>query len=598
MKKICVFLAAAALLLAGCDPAEKGGGTDPGGNGTTDEITLPELADPDDDISATSFSRTVTVTFSPTDDAKVEGTSDNFAVTIEGNRVTIINNGDEAVKYILSGQSENGRFKLYSGKKQAIELNDVKLTNPNGAIINIQGPVATPNKGKRTFIVVKNTNYLKQGPSSGSPDTPDGEDEKGVIFSEGKLIFSDWGYLEVQADNLSGIASDDYVRVIDDTQMLIKSSGGHGIRGKDWILISKGRIDMEVSADMKKGFSSDSIVRIDGGIIYIQMSGGTNFDDEDGEYTGTAGIKADKQFVMTDGRLTILNCGIGGKGIRAGSYDAANPTLPDSYITGGEIHIETTGKTSPASMGDVSAKGIRIGYKETTGSGKTATTLCAGNLVITGGKIKVRSEHCEAIEVKGNLTIKDGEIYATSDAEDAINSQSDLVVDGGMIYAWSAGNDAMDANGDMKINGGYVFAVTTKGAPEVALDANTEDGHKLYINEGATIVAYGGLERGASLSQKCYTMSCTAGSWNSLTGASGELCAFKAPSGVSSVVVSAPGLSAGKKGVSVSGETACEETWALPSDASISGGTSVTLSAYSASSGGGPGGGPGGPGRP
>ncbi len=593
MKSSHIILLAAACILAGCDPTDNGGGTDNsgGGDGTTPEITLPDLDDPDDDVSATSFSRTVTVTFSPKDDAKVEGTSDDFSVTIYGYPVTSVNNGDEAVNYILNGESENGRFKLYSGKKQAIELNGVNLTNPNGAVINIQGPVATPNKGKRTFIVVKNDNYLKQGPSSGSPDTPDGEDEKGAIFSEGKLIFSDRGYLEVQADDMSGIVSDDYVRVIDNTRMLIKSDGGHGIRGKDWILISDGKIDVDVSADMKKGFSSDSIVRIDGGSISIEVSGGTGIDDEEQEYTGSAGIKADKQFVMTDGRLTIFNDGMGGKGIRAGSYDADNPTLPDSYITGGEIHIETTGESSPASMGDVSAKGIRIGYKETTGSGKTATTLCAGNLVITGGKIKVRSEHCEAIEVKGNLTIKGGEIYATSDSEDAINSQSDLVVDGGMIYAWSAGNDAMDANGDMKINGGYVFAVTTKGAPEVALDANTEEQHKLYINEGATVVAYGGLESGASLSQKCYTMSCTADSWNSLTGADGELCAFKAPSGVSSVVVSAPGLSAGKKGVTVSGDTYCEGTWALTG---ISGGSSVTLSTYSSGSGSNPGGSPGG----
>ncbi len=52
-------------------------------------------------------------------------------------------------------------------------------------------------------------------------------------------------------------------------------------------------------------------------------------------------------------------------------------------------------------------------------------------------------------------------------------------------------------------------------------------------------MAYGGLESGASLSQTCYTMSCSAGSWNALTGSDGELCAFKAPSSVSSVVVPA-----------------------------------------------------------
>ena len=597
MKRITSSLACAALLLAGCgDPIDNGGGTDNGsGNGSgsgtatpTSDIVLPAIADVDDAIANTTFARTVTVTFSPTADATVSGTSDLFTVTIDGNRVTLVNTGTENVKYVLTGSSSNGRFKLHSAKKQAIVLSNLSLTNPIGAAINVQGPTATPNKGKRTFIVVDGTNSIADGPSY--TETPSTEDEKGAIFSEGQLIFSGEGSLTVTATGKAGISSDDYVRVMAAPTIRVNSSAGHGIRGKDWILISDGTLEVGVSANMKKGFSSDSIIRIDGGLSTINITGGVAYDDEDQEYTGTAGIKADKQFVMTGGTVNITNTGTGGKGVRAGSYDAANPTLPDSYITGGTLNITTKGQTSSASLGDVSAKGIRIGYKETTGSGKTATSVCAGNLVIAGGVITVSSTYCEAIEVKGNLTFRGGETYATSTKEDAINSQSDFVVDSGMVYAFSSGNDAMDANGDMKINGGYVFAITTKGSPEVALDANTEEGHKLYINEGATVVAYGGLERGAQLSQTCYTMNCTAGKWNSLTGSDGELCAFKAPSGVSSVVVSAPGLKSGKKDVSVSGVTYCGGLWAL---SGISGGNSVTLSSYT-SSGGGPGGGPGG----
>ncbi|MBR0223132.1 MAG: hypothetical protein IJL93_02540, partial [Bacteroidales bacterium] len=122
------------------------------------------------------------------------------------------------------------------------------------------------------------------------------------------------------------------------------------------------------------------------------------------------------------------------------------------------------------------------------------------------------------------------------------------------------------------------FAVTTAGSPEVALDANTEDRYKLYINSGATVVAYGGIESGASLSQTCYTMSCTAGSWNALHNGSSYIAAFKAPSGCTSVVVSAPSLSKGYKGVSVGSTTYCNGIWAT---SGISGGSSVSLSTYS-----------------
>ena len=82
MKRIQALCALTALLIAGCeDPIDNGGGDNGGGNGSivtpTVEVTLPELADTDDDISNTTFARTVTVTFSTAADATVDGTSDN-----------------------------------------------------------------------------------------------------------------------------------------------------------------------------------------------------------------------------------------------------------------------------------------------------------------------------------------------------------------------------------------------------------------------------------------------------------------------------------------------------------------------------------------
>ena len=87
-------------------------------------------------------------------------------------------------------------------------------------------------------------------------------------------------------------------------------------------------------------------------------------------------------------------------------------------------------------------------------------------------------------------------------------------------------------------------------------------------------------------------MSCSAGNWNALSNGNTFLAAFKAPSGVSSVAVSAPSLSKGYSGVSVSGTNLCNGVWAADG---ISGGSSVNLNTYSG--GGGPGGGGhGGPG--
>lgn len=560
---------------------------------TTSETTtqideeIPQIEtsgeDDEDNVVNTTFAKTITISFSGAS-ASVDGDADGFA-TVSGAHVTINNTGKENIIYKLTGSTTDGSFKLYSSKKQAILLSGVSITNPSGAAINNQS-------GKRTFVMVEGSNTLADG-SSAAYSTTDDEDMKAVFFSEGQLVFSGSGSLTVTANNKqgkSGIVSDDYVRFMASPSVKVTSgsSAGHGIRGKDYVRISDGELTVSTSAAMKKGIGSDDYVFVEGGTTNINVSGGVAYDNDDAEYKGTAGIKADNYFGMTGGSVTIKNTGNGGKGISAGSYDfdSENHTLSNSFISGGTLKITTTGSES----NDVSSKGIKIGYKEKSGN----KYICAGSLIILGGNITVSASKAEGIEAKGNLTFNGGETYVTSTGDDAINCQGEMTVNNGYIYAYSSQNDAMDSNGNMKFNGGYVFAVTSRGAPEVALDANSEGGYKIYINSGATLVAYGGLENGYSASQTVYSMSCTAGGWNALHNGDSYIAAFKAPSGVSTVAVSAPSLKSAYKGSSVSGETLCNGIWTI---SGISGGSTSSLGTYS---GGGMGGGfpGGGPGRP
>ena len=281
---------------------------------------------------------------------------------------------------------------------------------------------------------------------------------------------------------------------------------------------------------------------------------------------------------MNDGSLTVTNSGQGGKGI---SCDG------NGYFQGGKVNVTVTGSNyGQSSSGDWPGWG---GGSSSSDNSKSAKGIkCEGNIFISGGSITCTVSSHEGMESKGNMVISGGETYVTSTGDDAINSAYEMDVTGGFVYANSSANDAMDANHDMKLSGGYVFAVCTKGTPEVALDANTEARYKLYINSGATVVAYGGLESGYSASQSVYSMSCKAGNWNALYDGSAFIAAFKAPSGISSVAVSGPSLSKGYTGVSVESER-CNGIWA--SDG-ISGGDAVTLSTYSGGNqGGGPGGG-------
>ena len=123
----------------------------------------------------------------------------------------------------------------------------------------------------------------------------------------------------------------------------------------------------------------------------------------------------------------------------------------------------------------------------------------------------------------------------------------------------------------------------------MAIDANSEEQKKLYVT-GGTIIAIGGLENGSSLTQSCYSASSwNKNTWYALTVGS-ETFAFKTPSsGGNTLVVSGASQPTLKSGVTVSGGTSIFDGVAY-TNATISGGSSVSLSSYTGG-GGGPGGG-------
>ena len=520
-----------------------------------------------DSISGTNFDRTIRIVFAD-EGAQVTGDVNN-TVSVNGNHVTVNNTTDEKVIYELKGTAQDGSLKLYSSKKQALILDGLDLTSTKGAAVNNQGK-------KKCFIVVKGTNSLKDAASYTL--TSADEDEKAALFSEGQLIFSGDGTLTVTAQGKSGITSDDYVHFMDSAVIIVSSGSGHGIRGKDAVYISGGTISVDVSADMKKGITSDSLVCINGGNTTINVAGAAAYDSEDAEYKGSAGIKADCLFEINGGSLDVTNKGTGGKGISGDLTGSFN---------GGTVRVTTSGSNYGTSSGNrwgssssnsVSAKGIKFD----------------GNLFFNGGTVLVKCSAHEGIEAKGTITVKDGIVYSYSAADDAINSGSTFTIEGGYVCGYAVRNDGLDANGNFYIKGGTVYAIGTT-SPELAIDANTEGGYKLYVS-GGTIMAVGGLESGASLTQSCYQASSWSKSaWYSLTVGT-NVIAFKTPaSGGTPLVVSGASTPTLKTGVTVSGGTSYYDGMMII-DGSVSDGTSVTLSSYTGGNGGGFG--PGGGGRP
>lgn len=415
-------------------------------------------ANDDDYIENSTFDKTITITFSTSSQAAVSG-DDAGIVTVNGNDVTVNNTSDLVIKYVLTGETSDGFFKLYSERKQAIVLNGVSITNPDGAAINNQSK-------KRTFIVLNDgsKNYLTDGTTYN--DATDEEDMKGCLFSEGQLIFSGAGYLEVKANCKAGIRSDDYVRTMPKTNIFVDASSGNGIRGNDAVTVTGGVININISGTADKGISTDGEVNINGGRTTIITSGGYEYDSDDSDYSACAGIKADVAININGGELNIKSTGTGGKGLNCDDAITVND---------GVVRIITTGKRQKDSKGSVSPKGIKAD----------------GDLTFNGGQTQTRLEGTgdgtEGIESKGEIHIEAGTIESYS-YDDAINSAGNLYIDGGYVYARSYNNDGIDANKNLTINGGVVIAEGGQ-QPECGLDAAEQ--YRAYIN-GGTVVAVGG----------------------------------------------------------------------------------------------------------
>ena len=538
-------------------------------NAIAESLTVD--SEDDDYIENTTFAKTITITYSTTGDATVSG-DDEGIVSISGNDVTANNTGNSVIRYVLTGETTDGFFKLYSSKKQAIMLNGVKITNPDGAAINNQSK-------KRTFVILNDgtKNYLTDGTKYN--DATDSEDMKACFFSEGQLIFSGSGYLEVDANCKAGIRSDDYVRTLPKTNIYVDASSGNGIRGNDAVIVTGGVININITGTADKGLSSDGEIRIDGGRTTILTSGGYEYDDDDRDYSACSGIKADSLVTINGGELNIKSTGIGGKGINCDDQ---------IVISGGITRIITPGKRQKDSKGSVSPKGIKAD----------------GNLTVNGGQTQVRLEGSgdgtEAIESKGEIHIEAGTVECYS-YDDAINSKSNLTINGGYIYARSINNDGIDSNANLYINGGVVIA---EGAsqPECGIDA--AEGYSAFINGGTVIAVGGGMQAISSSSkQASIATSASLGTTIGLLSGSTAILAYKTPSTNSgtSLMISSPSLQAGstytlRTGCEITGGTAF---YGLTTGCTIGSGSQssdVTAStAVNGSMGGGPGGfGPGG----
>lgn len=357
---------------------------------TLDDSELIEPAEvvPDDEealdygdyVENTTWATTVRIVMDG-DTATVTGNPSSVIVSVEGAHVTVTS-AAKRVRYIVSGSTTDGSLKFYSERKFQVQLNGVDITNPHGAAINNQC-------GKSFYLVVNEgtENTLRDGEQYAMIE---GEDQKGALFSEGQILVSGKGLLNIYSVGKHCMASDDYVMVRPGTRLYLNSASGHGIKAKDYVYIKGGVINMEIAAEGAKGINCDSLVTIAGGRTTIINTGSTKLEtDSLGQAvtTACAGVKADYNMTMTGGTLNIKCTGDDAKGV-----NVAEPFL----FTGGELNVVCTGQKV-----NVSPKGVK----------------CDTSCTIQGGSIYSCVPNGKALDAdESQLTIADG--YTTLNQED------------------------------------------------------------------------------------------------------------------------------------------------------------------------------------
>ena len=552
-----------------------------------------------------------------------------LTITVSGAHVDIAQSDDleQEITYILSGSSTDGEFYMSGSYKATVELNGLTLTNKtpvkSGAAVHIQN-------GKRIKVKVMDgtTNTLVDC-ASGS--------QKGAFYVKGHPEFSKSGVLNVIGNLKHAIKSGEYIELKEAT-LNVTSAQGDGINCAQYFLMKSGTININnviddgIQCDIDdtdtgstgettdhededsgniyleggiitintpgkaaKGIKSEGDLYVKGGTINITTTGHGKWDDEDIKTKAAACLGSDAKVVISGGTLTLTSTGAGGKGINC---DA------EFELSGGDVTIVTKGAlyyhngTTENTNYTGNTDNVNSDYYSSSKGVKAD-----GAIKISGGRINVSTagKNAEGIESKTSILISNGEVIVNS-YDDGINvggDGSDLIIEGGYVYARAMNNDGIDGNGNVYVKGGLVYAIGSRD-PEVAIDANTEEGKKLYV-QGGTIIAVGKLENGASITNGTakQTTSWTSETWYALYNGGTLVAAFKTPT-KSTSTGGGPGGSSSQalvvytsstptltSAVSVSGGTEYFEG-AANIGGTVSGGSSITLSNYT-SSGGGPG---------
>lgn len=504
-----------------------------------DSITFSNVVDSTIFITYNGNSATVSNPYS----------SQGISVQVQGADVVVNSAGGLSdISYVLSGSTTNGCFKIYSDKKFNLKLNNVQITNPDGAAINIQST-----KKITVHLLDSTNNILTDGLNYAVP--PNNEEEDAAFYSEGQLIFTGSGNLVINGigNDKHGLCSDDYIEILSGN-IRINSAKKDGINTNDGFImrggnlnitalgdgidggtaevnITNGEITVLTTAQGKDAIKSNSNIRISGGTINLTVQGNSS-----------KGINSNQSIFLTGGNISINTSGnavlqASGSGFNP-SYCTAIKSSFDVNIDSCNIVINTTGQAGRGISADrnilvksgtisVTSTGHGNTYTNSSGQADAYTGPCInlnGRLTIEGGQITLNhsgrggkgissdskiyignsvsspsinitttgqsilistNNYAEAKAISADSVIH---IYNCniniSSADDGIKSKDSLKIFGGTIII----NNSYEGleSPFLIINGGDITVNSTNDGLNATMgnDVQFNDGSKLIINDG------------------------------------------------------------------------------------------------------------------
>ncbi len=370
----------------------------------------------------------------PTAEISLTGNSaevNGDGVTVNGSTVTI---NDEGI-YIINGTLDDGQIIVNADNtKVQLVLDNASVNCSNSSAIYIEN-------ADKTFITLANDskNYVSDGSvydfSSSDENEPDA-----AIFSRDSLTINGDGELEVTGNYNDGIRSKDDI-VITGGKITVDAVGD-AIKGKDYVAVANG--DLTLTAG-ENGINSNNKTDSEMGFVYIE--GGTFNITSGGGSSESTKVHADDFGGFDKGG----DFGRGGFG-RRDDFDGERPEMPD----------DSGRPEMPDGFENFDPDNFEMPdfHHFNPDDFESHDGFEHHNLAYTANAENTDSEtSTKGIKADGEINIVGGTFNINS-ADDAVHSNTDVIVSEGSLII-DSGNKGIHADSKIDINGGIVSVINS-----------------------------------------------------------------------------------------------------------------------------------------